>query len=155
MLALPFLSRFALFAFSSLVDNFSDFAFSLEWVNPCPFHLIISKVIREEQPKRDWIDLNFQMINTRRQLSFETRNTSNYKVGNNNLSNRLSSLNKKIQLQDLNLPFESYKIKCKMMFLNQVWMCVLVLVPFYITLVSIAQCYILFESFYVRSKMLF
>jgi uncharacterized membrane protein len=55
----------------------------------------------------------------------------------------------------LNLPFESYKIKCKMMFLNQVWMCVLVLVPFYIKLVSIAQCYILFESFYVRSKMLF
>ena len=82
--------------------------------------LLLYKVMREEQPKRDWIDLNFQMINTRRQLSFETRNTSNYKVGNNNLSNRLSSLNKKIQLQDLNLPFESYKIKCKMMFLNQV-----------------------------------
>jgi hypothetical protein len=82
--------------------------------------LLLYKVMREEQPKRDWIDLNFQMINTRRQLSFETRNTSNYKVGNNNLSNRLSILNKKIQLQDLNLPFESYKIKCKMMFLNQI-----------------------------------
>jgi hypothetical protein len=76
--------------------------------------------MREEQPKRDWIDLNFQMINTRTQLAFETRNTSNYKVGNNNQSNRLSSLNKKIQLEDLNLPFKSYKIMCKMMFLNQV-----------------------------------
>jgi hypothetical protein len=73
----------------------------------------------EEQPKGDWMDLNFQMINTRRQLYFETRNTSNYKVGNNILSNRLSSFNKKRQLQDLNLPFESYKIKCKMMFLYQ------------------------------------
>jgi hypothetical protein len=45
----------------------------------------------------------------------------------------------------LNLPFESYKIKCKMMFLNQMWMCVLV--QFYINLVSIAPCFILFESF--------
>jgi hypothetical protein len=73
----------------------------------------------EEQPKRDLIDLNFQMMNTRRQLSFETRNTSNYKVGNNILSKRQSSLNEMIQLQDLNLPFESYKIKCKMMSFNQ------------------------------------
>jgi hypothetical protein len=82
--------------------------------------LLLYKVMREEQPKRDWIDLNFQMINTRRQLSFETRNTSNYKVGNIILSNRLSSLNKKIQLQDLSLPFESYKIKCKMMFFKSI-----------------------------------
>jgi hypothetical protein len=27
----------------------------------------------------------------------------------------------KILLQDLNLPFESFKIKCKTMFLNQSW----------------------------------
>ncbi len=31
------------------------------------------------------------MINTRKQLLFETRNTSNYKVGNNIFINRLSS----------------------------------------------------------------
>jgi hypothetical protein len=81
--------------------------------------LLLYKVVREEQPKREWIGLNFQMINTRRQQFFETSNTSNYKVGNNILINRLSSLNRKILLQDLNLPFESFKIKCKTMFLNQ------------------------------------
>jgi hypothetical protein len=39
-----------------------------------------------------------------------------------------------------------------MMFLNQVWMCVLVLVPFSIKLVSIEPCFILFESFMLVLK---
>jgi hypothetical protein len=52
--------------------------------------------MKEEQPKREWKDLNFQMINTRRQLLLKIKNTSNYKVGNNILINRVSSLNKKI-----------------------------------------------------------
>ncbi len=83
--------------------------------------LLLYKVVREEQPKRERISLNFQMINTRRQQFFETSNRSNYKLGNNILINRLSSLNRKILLQDLNLPFESFNIKCKTMFLNQSW----------------------------------
>ena len=45
--------------------------------------LLLYKVIKEEQPKKEWMDLNFQMINTRRQLYFETQNTRNYVVGNN------------------------------------------------------------------------
>ena len=81
--------------------------------------LLLYKVIREEQPKREWMDLNFQMINTRRQLYFEIQNTRNYVVGNNILINRFSCLNKKILLQDLDLSLESFKVKCKTMFLNQ------------------------------------
>jgi hypothetical protein len=40
----------------------------------------------------------FSNDQNQRQLSFETRNTSKYKVGNNILTNRLSSLNMKKQL---------------------------------------------------------
>ena len=56
-------------------------------------------------------------LNTSRQTHFEIRNCSVYKVGNNILSNQLSCLNRKIQFDFLNLPFETYKIKCKSLFL--------------------------------------
>ena len=56
------------------------------------------------------------MIHTR-QINFEITNNSNYRVGNNILSNRLSSINKKIPLEMLNLTIESFKIRCKTMFL--------------------------------------
>jgi hypothetical protein len=79
--------------------------------------LLLFKVINSKISKRDWLDLNFQMLNTSRQTRFEIRNCSVYKVGNNILSNRLSCLNRKIQLDFLNLPFETYKIKCKNLFL--------------------------------------
>jgi hypothetical protein len=79
--------------------------------------LMLYKVINSMIPKRDWLSLNFQMINTSRQTYLEIRNCSVYKVGNNILSNRLSCLNRKLQLDLLNLPFETYKIKCKSLFL--------------------------------------
>ncbi len=79
--------------------------------------LMLYKVINSMIPKRDWLNLNFQMINTSRQTYLEIQNCSGYKVGNNILSNRLSCLNRKLQLDFLNLPFEMYKIKCKSLFL--------------------------------------
>jgi hypothetical protein len=87
--------------------------------NVCTYRhcLLLFKVINNKISKRDWLDLNFQMLNTSRQTCFEIRNCSVYKVGNNILSNRLSCLNRKIQLDFLNLPFETYKIKCKNLFL--------------------------------------
>ena len=72
------------------------------------------KLMNHEEPRNEWIDLNFQLINTPRQALFEVYNNSIYKVGNNILINRLSCLNRKISLD---LPFESYKIKCKSQFL--------------------------------------
>ena len=79
--------------------------------------LLLFKVFNNMIPRKDWLDLNFQMINTSRQKFFEVQNNSVYKVGNNILSNRLSCLNKKIELDILNLPIKSYKIHCKKMFL--------------------------------------
>ena len=79
--------------------------------------LLLFKLINNKITKRDWLNLNFQMLNTSRQIHFEIRNCSVYKVGNNILSNRLTCLNRKIPLDFLNLPFETYKIKCKNLFL--------------------------------------
>ena len=44
-------------------------------------------------------------------------NVSNYKVGENLLTNRLKSLNNKIEFNWLNESFNSYKVKCKKLFL--------------------------------------
>ena len=49
--------------------------------------LLLHKVFNDSIPKVDWLDLNFQMINTRRQNYFEILNHSVYKVGNNILPN--------------------------------------------------------------------
>ena len=79
--------------------------------------LLLYKVFNNSIPKRDWLDLNFQMINTRRQVFFEIHNQSVYKVGNNILPNRFSCLNKKVHLEMLNLSISAYKVKCKSIFL--------------------------------------
>ena len=82
--------------------------------------LLLYKLFNNMIPRKDWVDLNFQITNTSRQTLFEIRNDSNFKVGNNILCNRLSCLNKKIELNMLNIPLNSYKIMCKEMFLSWV-----------------------------------
>ena len=79
--------------------------------------LLLYKVFNDLIPKKDWLDLNFKMIHTSRQTHFEIIKSSNYKVGNNVISNRLTCLNKKIPLEMLNLTIENFKIRCKNMFL--------------------------------------
>ena len=79
--------------------------------------LLLYKVFNNSVPTKDWLDLNFKMIQTSRQTTFEISNNSNYKVGNNILSNRLSCINKRIPLEMLNLSIETFKIRCKTMFL--------------------------------------
>ena len=81
--------------------------------------LLLYKVFNNSVPTKDWLDLNFKMIQTSRQTTFEISNNSNYKVGNNILSNRLSCINKRIPLEMLNLSIETFKIRCKTMFLIQ------------------------------------
>ena len=103
--------------------------------------LLLFKVFNNKISNKDWLDLNFQMINTSRQTLFEIQNCAVYKVGNNILSNRLSSLNRKVQLDLLNLPFETYKIKCKNIFLSwTVLLCVL-WVYFILYVLSIIMLY--------------
>jgi hypothetical protein len=80
--------------------------------------LLLHKVFKDSIPKRDWTDLNFQMINTSRQTSFEVLNHSVYKVGNNIMSNRLVCINKKVPLNMLNLDIGLYKVTWKNMLLK-------------------------------------
>ena len=80
--------------------------------------LLLYKLFNNFSTSKDWLDLNFQIVNTSRQVDLEIQNCSVYRVGNNILSNRLSCLNKKITLDMLNLTFEAYKIKCKALFLK-------------------------------------
>lgn len=80
--------------------------------------LLLFKLFNNMIPENDWCDLNLQIVNTRRQKFFEIQNTSSYKVGNNILCNRLSCLNGKIELNLLNLSLDSYKVKCKELFLS-------------------------------------
>ncbi len=84
----------------------------------CRHCLLLHKVFNDSIPKNDWLDLNFQIINTSRQTTFEVQNCSTYKVGNNILSNRLACINKKIPLNMLNLDIGPYKVNCKNMFLK-------------------------------------
>jgi hypothetical protein len=79
--------------------------------------LLLFKVFNNMIPKRDWLELNFKIINTSRQQFFEVQSGSVYKVGKNILVNRLSCLNRKIELNVLNLPIESFKVVCKKRFL--------------------------------------
>ena len=69
-------------------------------------------------PHTDWINLNLNAVNTSRQTTFITNKENRFKVGMNAFSNRTWYLNGKIKQDWLNLPFNSYKIKCKRLFLN-------------------------------------
>ena len=79
--------------------------------------LLMYKLYNEKIPKKEWLNLNFQIVTTTRQRFFEVQNDSNFKVGNNIITNRLSCLNKKINLELLNLPLPLYKMLCKRMYL--------------------------------------
>ena len=55
---------------------------------------------------------------TSRQTTFKTIKSSNFKVGENLLSTRLSILNGIIPLIDLNLSLNAFKVKYKIFLLN-------------------------------------
>ena len=65
----------------------------------------------------DWVHLHFNQQFNNRNTMVKFTNTSNYKIGNNLLSNRFTMLNGKIELSMLNDSFESFKVKCKTKFL--------------------------------------
>ncbi len=89
----------------------------MHFLNPV-LSVIMSVNFNDSIPKRDWIDLNFQMINTSRQTSFKVQNRSVYKVGNIILSNRLACICKKVPLNMLNFDIGPFKVTCKNMLLK-------------------------------------
>ena len=66
---------------------------------------------------RDWINFNFNQTFTSRQTKFNTIPNNNFKVGNNLLSTRLTIVTNQIDLLDLNLTLNSFKIKYKKLML--------------------------------------
>ena len=68
-------------------------------------------------PQMDWIELNFNQTTTSRQTHFNTIKSNRFNVGNNLLASRLSILNLKIPLIDLNMSLASFKVKYKENFL--------------------------------------
>ena len=79
--------------------------------------ILLYKIYNKGEPPKDWIALNFNQVLPRRQTHFAAIKDQNYKIGNNILSNRLTTLNKKIPLKWLNLSIDTFKVKCKTLFL--------------------------------------
>ena len=80
--------------------------------------LCLFKLYNMEFNSIEFIGLNFNQIITGRQTNFLTLKSNTYKVGMNALANRLFPLNNKIPLQWLSSSLDTYKIKCKKMFLQ-------------------------------------
>ena len=103
-------------------ESFNDIHVSCKRATPNQMivykHAILThKLYNLEQPRADWIDLNFNQTFTSRQKTFQVIKNNNYKVGNNLLSSRLSIVNNLIDLNDLNLSINAFKIKYKKLLL--------------------------------------
>ena len=79
--------------------------------------LQLYNLIHQEIPKADWVDLNFQQVFGCRVGTFNFTRTNNYKVGLNLMCNRFHNINNRVKYEWMEGGFESYKIKCKNMFL--------------------------------------
>ena len=79
--------------------------------------LMLFKLYQFRTPTIEWIELQYSQILTSRQTHFEVCFPTLYTVGKNILTTRLSILNRKIELNWLNLSLDSFKIKCKEHFL--------------------------------------
>ena len=72
--------------------------------------IMLHKLYDENYPETEWLALNFQQTTCQRQTKFYVLKSNNYKIGNNILTNRLSTLNNKIDLNDLNKSLSSFKV---------------------------------------------
>ena len=79
--------------------------------------ILLHKMYNSYCPQMDWIELNFNQTSTSRQTHFNTIKSNRFNVGNNLLASRLSILNLKIPLIDLNMSLASFKVKYKENFL--------------------------------------
>ena len=70
--------------------------------------ILLHKIYNTQIPQMDWIELTFnQSI---------TSLTNRTKIGNNIITTRLSIINRKIKLEDLNLSIKAFKFKYKQIF---------------------------------------
>ena len=80
--------------------------------------LSLFKLYNKDFNSIEFVNLNFNQILTGRQTKFITLKSNFYKVGMNSLANRLQVINNKIPLNWLNMSVDTYKIKCKEIFLK-------------------------------------
>ena len=80
--------------------------------------LCLYKIYIENYNPIELTHLNFNQVLMRRQVHFKTLKSNTYKVGNNSLSNRLYHINDQIPLTWLNASSNTFKVKCKKMYLN-------------------------------------
>ena len=80
--------------------------------------LQLHKLYNNENMSDDWLSLFFNQNFNGRNSKANFRDTSNHKIGKNLIANRLSTLNNEIEYDWLNLEKESYKLKCKILFLS-------------------------------------
>ena len=81
--------------------------------------LLLHKAYNDDEMGISWTGLFFNQLFNSRELCVQFTNNSKYKIGKNILTNRFEILNGKIPLNWLNETFESFKIKCKVLFLSQ------------------------------------
>ena len=79
--------------------------------------IILYKTYNDESQSFDWLSLFFNQNFNARTEFVNFFDCSSFKIGKNLLSNRFIILNGSIKYDWLNLPFNSYKIKCKAKFL--------------------------------------
>ena len=75
------------------------------------------KLYNSKEHSLEWIHLNHNQILTSRQTHFEILKSNSLKVGLNALANRFAYINGKIELGWLNLSYETFKVKCKNLFI--------------------------------------
>ena len=80
--------------------------------------LLLYKTFNEKVPEDEWLHLNDNIILTSRQTKFKCVKNNSLRIGLNCLANRFHHLNDMIPLAWLDVSFNSYKIKCKSLFLS-------------------------------------
>ena len=80
--------------------------------------MVLYKLIETQSPIADWIDLHHQQSFNRRDTYFKFFRLNNYRVGCNNICNRMSLLNGKLPLSSVDKSFDSFKVQCKQILLG-------------------------------------
>ena len=80
--------------------------------------ILMHKLFTSCQPDQEFVLMNFQFNQNPRLPPANFFSRQNFEVGNNILLNRFSHLNNKIEKSWLELSLDSFKIKCKKLFLQ-------------------------------------
>ena len=82
---------------------------------------LLHKIFNSHTPPMGFIQLNFNQTNTSRETLFNSLKSTHSKIGNNLLSSRLTILNKRIKLIDLNMSISSFEVKYKQILMPPLW----------------------------------